>query len=133
VPNHDVTGCRFGPIPLESSLEVIQMIENAAAHTVTSTDNRFALTVFEKLLAAERRQFGDDDRRVALTLVCVARAHSAAGEYAKADEVYRTALPILKKYEAMMWILSSINPDYFKVLRQVNKQSEIDKIEGRRN
>jgi len=129
VPNHDMIICRMGPQPLESSLEVIGMIEGTAERTVKPNDCTFAMSVLNKLLATERRQFSPEDRRVGLTLVQKARAYSIAGQYSKANEVYDEVLPILKKYEPFMFVLSNINPGYFDVLRKVNKQAEIDKIE----
>lgn len=124
-PNYDVTVCRMGPPSLDSSLESIEVIQEAANATVTSTDNTFALKVLDKLLQEERKQFGNDDRRVALTMVCIARAHSKRGEYSQAESVYRNALNILKIYEPMVHVMNVVNPDFYDVLRQLKKYPEI--------
>lgn len=41
-------------------------------------------------------------------------------------------LPILKRYEGMLWVLGGVNPEYFTVLQKVGKQDEIEKATDER-
>ncbi len=127
LPNHDVTCCGFGPATLTSSLQTINQIEQIAVSTVNGHDCSFGAKVLQKLLDAQKRQLPADDRRIGLTLACLGKMYSKAGAYNQADRTFSEALPILKKYEGMVWVLGGINPEYFTVLQNVGKQDEIEK------
>ncbi|MBX9725437.1 MAG: hypothetical protein K2X81_28830, partial [Candidatus Obscuribacterales bacterium] len=130
-PNHDVSICRFGggPYPVESSMEVISKVLTTAKQSVVGKDNRHALRFLDKILTAETKQFGKDDYRLAITYAEIARVHSAAGDKEKAYAAYTSAIEIMHHYEDMLFVLSNVNPDYYNVLRTLNKQSEIEKTE----
>lgn len=132
-PNHDVNICRFGgPYPVESSMEVISKLLAAAKQSVVGKENHQALRFLDKILAAETKQFGKDDYRVAITYAEIARIHSASGDNLKAYAAYKAAISVMHQYEDMLFVLSNINPDYYEVLRKLNLQSEIEKTEDQK-
>ncbi len=133
-PDHNVFICRFGggPYPVESSNQVIEKLFNTAKQSVVGKDNKVALGFLNKILQAEIKQFGSNDYRVATAYVEIARVHSAAEENTKAYDAYSTAISIMHMYEAMQFILSNTYPDYYNVLRKLDKQSEIEKAEDQK-
>lgn len=130
-PNHDIHICRFGgPFPIESSMEIIRRFVDTARNSATDKDNRQALRFLNLILRAEESQFGRNDYRVGLTYSNIAQVHFVAGQNQEAYEAFEKAKEIMHKYEGIMWVLSSLGPDYYSVLRKVGKQSEIERMES---
>lgn len=130
-PDHNMSVCRFGgPFPIESSMEIIRKFVDTARKSATDKVNHQALRFLNLILSAEESQFGWNDYRVGLTYATIAQVHFAAGHNQEAYEAFEKAKQILHEYEDIMWVLSSLGPDYYSVLRKVGKQSEIERMES---
>ncbi len=128
IPNHDMFVCGYGAYPLNSSFEVIGMIEGTADPKIKE-GLPFAVITLTKLLTAERKQFPADDRRIGLTLARLGSIYSAQGENARADTTYGEAMVILRKYEPLMFVLGVVGTDYIDVLTKVGKKDVIERLE----
>lgn len=131
-PNHDVTSCRFGggPYPVESTFEIIRMsLLDTVKQMVANKANQQAFRFFDKIQNAQQSQFGKTDYRVGFTYAQIARAHSSAGDISKAHQAYTKAVEIMHKHEGMVFVVSNLHPDYYNVLRKLDLQSEIDRLE----
>jgi len=121
--------CRFGigPIPAESSSEAISIINTTISDCFKRKDFALGNLVAEKLIAAERKQFPPGDYRTAVTIEIQARGYADAGDYTRAEALYREAKPVLVKHGE--WFYKS-DGNYRKVLQAVNKQDEVDKMDA---
>ncbi|MFA6209212.1 MAG: hypothetical protein WCT03_09005 [Candidatus Obscuribacterales bacterium] len=127
-PSPGVSICTFGaPIPIRSSFEAISIINTTISDCFKRKDFALGNLVAEKLIAAERKQFPPGDYRTAVTIEIQARGYADAGDYTRAEALYREAKPVLVKHGE--WFYKS-DGNYRKVLQAVNKQDEVDKMDA---
>lgn len=121
-----------GAHPVESSMEVIQNLITVCKRAASGKDNQHTLHFLEKILVAEIKQFGQNDHRVAITYVEIAHIHAAADENSAAYDAFESAIQIMRQYQNTRFALSNFHPDYYRVLRKLNKVSELEKIEAQK-
>ncbi|MCA9818334.1 MAG: hypothetical protein KC652_24695, partial [Cyanobacteria bacterium HKST-UBA01] len=130
-PNHDLHVCGVGPYPIQSSMDAVKKVLQVARQMATvKSEAVVSLRFLNEILAVELEQFSKDDYRVGLTYSNIAQVRFVAGQNQEAYEAFEKAKEIMHKYEGIMWVLSSLGPDYYSVLRKVGKQSEIERMES---
>lgn len=130
-PNHDMSICRGGgPYAIESSQEVVRAFSSTLIGLVKQGQKELGLNSLQKLLQAEKEQFGAEDYRVGLTLADIGKAHYEAGQYDKAEEAFLQAVPVLHKYERLMYVREVVNPEYYQVFKKLNKLESIASFES---
>lgn len=129
-PNHNVTHCGFGggPFLVESSWVVLDQLMSVH-QTVGDSENSHQLHVLNKVLNAEKKQFGKDDYRIGLTFARIARVYAAANQNDEAYKNFIAAINIMHQHEKMMFVLSNLYPDFSRVMLKLHRQSELDKLE----
>lgn len=131
-PNHDMSICRGGgPYAMESSQEVINSFSSTLIGMVKQGQKELGLNSLQKILLAEKEQFGTEDYRVGLTLSNIGKAYYEAGEYDKAQEAFLQAVPVLHKYEKLMYVREVVNPEFYQVYKKLNRLESIASFESR--
>lgn len=133
-PNHDMIVCRGGggPYPVESSLEVLNDIMDTALSIVDEKHQELAIVLMNKILEAEKRQFGPDDYRVALSLVRIGKFYYLKNNISESHEAYSQALKIMQLYESTMFAVGNVQPEYYAILRKLDKAKEIETLEAQK-
>ncbi|MFN8554516.1 MAG: hypothetical protein U0103_23855 [Candidatus Obscuribacterales bacterium] len=129
-PNHNFTHCTFGlgPSPVESSWVVISDLMSVPS-VPGDAEKLHQLHVLNKILEAEKKQFGSNDYRVGLTFANIARIYAAANQNDEAYKNFMAAVNVMHKHEGMMFVLSNLHPDFNGVMQKLHKQSELERLE----
>lgn len=130
-PNHDMCICGGGgPYAIESSQEVINSFSSTLIGMVKQGQKELGLNSLQKILLAEKEQFGTEDYRVGVTLSNIGKAYYEAGEYDRAQEAFLQAVPVLHKYEKLMYVREVVNPEYYQTYKKLNKLESIAGFES---
>jgi len=78
-----------------------------------------AIRLVEKALTMGEKEFGLEDRRVAIILDNLASPYKGLGEYSKAETLYKRSLTIREK---------ALGPDHPDVARSINNLAVLCKI-----
>jgi tetratricopeptide (TPR) repeat protein len=129
-PNHNMTICRLpGPYPVESSQSVIDRLIQELPRTPSGQDNVHEIHVLNKILSAEKKQFGQNDYRVGLMFVKIGGVFAAANQNDEAYKNFIAALNIMHQYESLTFALNNLGPDFATVMQKLHKQHELEKFE----
>ncbi|HEY9731977.1 MAG TPA: hypothetical protein V6C89_08695 [Drouetiella sp.] len=132
-PNHNHFACRFGgPYPVESTKEVLDKLLDVISSGTAGTDTLHEVHALNKILDAEKRQFGSDDYRVASVFLKIARVYSSANQNDEAYKNFMAALNIMHRYESLTYVMLNLGSEFPGVMQKLNKQSELEKLEAQK-
>ena len=100
------------------------------ARSVASNNQRLAMTILDKILAAQQKQLNDDDFRLVETILTLGDVQHAIGLDATAAESYKKAFDIYKLYygeeKADRWITKQ----YLEVLQKLCNTAEYERLDA---